>query len=184
MKINNTEYKLKYTFRALMLFEQITNKMFTIETFTDQLIFFYCILVSSNTENTLTYDQFMNALDDNPSLLQDFKKFLITEIYQTLVIQCGISPDYVLDNMQMYEVQPLIQSMHLKYKESWEQSRMISYIMAQVNSTKTLKPTDIIKFAWDEESNSEETNKVMSDGDIKRLRLKAQEYLQKVNTNG
>lgn len=61
---------------------------------------------------------------------------------------------------------------------------MIAYIMAQVNSTKTLKPTDIIKFAWDEESNSEETNKVMSDGDIKRLRLKAQEYLQKVNTNG
>lgn len=79
MKINNTEYKLKYTFRALMLFEQITNKMFIIETFTDQLIFFYCILVSSNTENTLTYDQFMDALDGNPSLLQDFQKFLTEE---------------------------------------------------------------------------------------------------------
>ena len=75
----------------------------------------------------------------------------------------------------MYEVQPLITSMHLKHRDSWEQSRMIAYIIAQVNSRKKLNPTDIIKFAWD---NEEEMNKEtsMSNEDIERLRKKAKEY--------
>ena len=108
------------------------------------------------------------------------KSLTVTEIYQTLVIQCGLSPDYVLDKMQMYEVQPLITSMHLKHRDSWEQSRMIAYIIAQVNSRKKLNPTDIIKFAWD---NEEEMNKEtsMSNEDIERLRKKAKEYSLKIN---
>lgn len=75
----------------------------------------------------------------------------------------------------MYEVQPLITSMHLKYRDSWEQSRMIAYIIAQVNSRKKLNPTDIIKFDWD---NGEEINKEtsISNEDIERLRKKAKEY--------
>ena len=75
----------------------------------------------------------------------------------------------------MYEVQPLITSMHLKHRDSWEQSRMIAYIIAQVNSRKKLTPTDIIKFAWD---NEKEINKEtsMSNEDIERLRKKAKEY--------
>lgn len=75
----------------------------------------------------------------------------------------------------MYEVQPLITSMHLKHRDSWEQSRMIAYIIAQVNSRKKLNPTDIIKFAWD---NEKEINKetIMSNEDIERLRKKAKEY--------
>ena len=49
---------------------------------------------------------------------------------------------------------------------------MIAYIIAQVNSRKKLNPTDIIKFAWD---NEEEINKEtsMSNEDIERLRKKA-----------
>jgi hypothetical protein len=35
IKIKNKEYKVKYTFRALMLFEQITSKMFSIDNLTD-----------------------------------------------------------------------------------------------------------------------------------------------------
>ena len=31
---------------------------------------------------------------------------------------------------------------------------MLGYIMAQVNSKKRLKPTDIIKFAWEKEQES------------------------------
>ncbi len=52
---------------------------------------------------------------------------------------------------------------------------MIAYIIAQVNSRKKLNPTDIIKFAWD---NEEEMNKEtsMSNEDIERLRKKAKEY--------
>ena len=38
-----------------------------------------------------------------------------------------------------------------KSRNSWEQCRFISYVLAQINSTKKLKPTDILSFTWDEE---------------------------------
>ena len=60
--------------------------------------------------------------------------------------------------MQPYELEAVIENYHKKHKESWEQARLISYITAQVNSTKKLKPTDIIKFSWDEEHKSEEAD--------------------------
>lgn len=79
MVINKKEYKMKYTFRALMLFEQITNKMFTIESLSDELIFFYCILLASNPDNTMTFDEFMDYIDEDPTLLTQFQQFLTDE---------------------------------------------------------------------------------------------------------
>ena len=38
--INNKVYRLKYTIRALFIFEQITNKQFAIKNITDTYIFF------------------------------------------------------------------------------------------------------------------------------------------------
>ena len=94
-------------------------------------------------------------------------------------MQCGISPKYVLDEMQMYEINALMDNKHLAVKDSWEQSRMIAYIIAQVNSKKKLNPDDIIKFSWDEDTTSGDTN--ISDEDIKRLRQKADNYLKMIN---
>ena len=44
----------------------------------------------------------------------------------------------------MYELEPLISNIHKKNKESWEQARLVSYMIAQCNSSKKLKPSDII----------------------------------------
>lgn len=83
-----------------------------------------------------------------------------------------MSPEYVLDRMQMYEIKPLIESSYLRNKDNWEQARMIAYIMAQSNSTNKIEPTDIIKFSWDK---TEEPT-VVSDVDVERLTRKAEEY--------
>ena len=50
--------------------------------------------------------------------------------------------------MQMYELEPLISNLHRKDRNSWEQARMVAYVIAQCNSTKKLKHTDIMKFTW------------------------------------
>ena len=50
----------------------------------------------------------------------------------------------------MYEVKAVLENLQHKNKTGWEQARMISYIIAQTNSTKQLSPTDIMKFDWDE----------------------------------
>lgn len=105
----------------------------------------------------------------------------IGDIYATLVLVGGLSPDYVLDKMEFYEVNCLLKNIYLKDKESWERARFITYITAQCNSTKTLKPTDIMKFQWDEDYVPEEHHKSISDNDIARLRQMAKSMEENFN---
>lgn len=65
--INNKEYKVKYTIRALFAFEQITGKPFELKTVLDNYLFLYCILLANN-EEICTWDEFLTALDDDPNI--------------------------------------------------------------------------------------------------------------------
>ena len=56
IEINGKEYNLKYTVRALFLWEQITKKSFKIETLLDNYVFFYCLILANNKDNTLEWD--------------------------------------------------------------------------------------------------------------------------------
>ena len=66
--INNTEYKVKYTIRALFIFEQITGKAFEIRTLLDNYIFFYSMILANNPDNILDWNVFIDALDSDPSI--------------------------------------------------------------------------------------------------------------------
>lgn len=102
----------------------------------------------------------------------------IDEIYSLVVVECGIDPDYFLDRMKWYEVEACIKGLENKNKASWEQCRFISYIIAQVNSTKKLKPTDILSFNWDKVEDSDK-NTAISNEDIDRLKNKAKQFMEK-----
>jgi hypothetical protein len=78
--------------------------------------------------------------------------------------------------MQMYELSPLLKNIFKKNKESWEQTRMIAYVMAQTNSSKQLKPTDILKFNWDNIDSDKDTS--ISKDEITRLKEKSIYYLK------
>ena len=79
--------------------------------------------------------------------------------------------------MQMYEIVPYIQNLHLRTKENWEQARLNAYITAQVNSSKKLKITDIMEFPW-EKTEAKKTGKTdISNEDIERLKNKAKKWI-------
>lgn len=63
---------------------------------------------------------------------------------------------------------------YLAYKDGWEQTRLVAYMIAQTNSAKRLKLTDILKFHWDDE----EAVTSISNEDVARLRDKAKQYEQ------
>lgn len=196
MTIKGQNYKLKYTLRALFIYEQITGKAFELKTITDEYLFFYCVLMANNPDSSLTFEELIEAIDEDMGIMVEFQNFLkkelekqqlfITnntdakkkvlttkEIYSALVIEGGLEPEYVLDKMQMYELEPLISNLHKKDRNSWEQARMIAYVIAQCNSTKKLKPTDIMQFTWDNDTTGETS---ISNEDIKRLKEKAKQY--------
>ena len=81
--------------------------------------------------------------------------------------------DYFLDIMKPYELSIICDSLHLRTKDNWEQARLIAYVMAQVNSQKHLKPTDIIKFAWEKADKS--NTQPMTIEDFERLKAAALE---------
>ena len=84
--------------------------------------------------------------------------------------------------MEWYEIEACLDGMEDKYKISWEQTRMICYMVAQVNSSKKLKPSDIMSFRWDEETTSAST--AISNDDIARLKEKANKTINKLNNGG
>lgn len=74
--------------------------------------------------------------------------------------------------MQWYEVEACLKGLENKNKAGWEQTRFISYVTAQVNSTKKLKPTDILTFTWDKEET------IITNEDVQRLKDKASQTLK------
>lgn len=199
IQIKGTAYNIRYTIRAMFVFEQITGKIFRLENLTDYYLFYYSLLVANNPDLQMTFEDFINECDDEPALviqLQDFlskemekqsafisdtvdsKKVTISELYALIVLEAGIAPDYFLDSMQMYEVKAVLENLQYKNKTSWEQARMISYIIAQTNSTKQLSPTDIMKFDWDE---AKEKDTSISKDDIARLQAKANQFINTQN---
>ena len=86
---------------------------------------------------------------------------------------CSI--EYFLDNMKYYELDPLIHSVGISVKTSWEQARIISYIIAQVNSAKQLKPDSILSFPWDEISDKEKAITEMTKEQRDKILMEAKE---------
>ena len=74
-----------------------------------------------------------------------------------------------MDNLQSWEVYELYDGLKYADAASWEQTRWLMYVVAQVNSKKPLKVQDILKFPWDQNS----VKTTITDSEIKKLSKKA-----------
>ena len=79
-----------------------------------------------------------------------------------------------MSDLQDFEVELLYENLKYADRPSWEQNRLLAFILAQVNSKKRLEMTDIMSFPWEE--NYEEKNIEMSNEDRDRLREKAKAF--------
>jgi|WetSurMetagenome_2_1015567.scaffolds.fasta_scaffold257384_3 hypothetical protein len=82
IQIQEENYSIKYTLRALFIYEKITGKTFKMETSLDQYIFFYCLALANNPDKPLTFETFINACDNSPKIVADFQKLLMDELQQ------------------------------------------------------------------------------------------------------
>lgn len=80
-----------------------------------------------------------------------------------------------MDKMKDYEVYLLLDNIQYSEKNDWERSRFESYVVAQVNSKKKIKPTDLVKFSWD---NNDKPSTEISTQDIERLKKKSEEIIK------
>lgn len=92
----------------------------------------------------------------------------------------GLPPEYVLDKIEWYEINALMQYQYYSLKDNWEQARLIAFMIAQTNSKRKLKLQDIVPFAWDDDEENED-NKPITKSEIERLKARAQDYLYSKN---
>lgn len=76
IKIKGKKYNFKYTIRALFVFESITGKAFEIKNLFDNYVFLYSILIANNPDKTMLFDEFIEALDEDPKIYQQLNDIL------------------------------------------------------------------------------------------------------------
>lgn len=54
-----------------------------------------------------------------------------------------------MEDMKYYELKPIIAKLNVSVKNDWEIARQICYSVTQSQSTKKIKPSDIMQFPWD-----------------------------------
>ena len=119
------------------------------------------------------------------------KKLSVSELYAILTQQLHFPPDYVLDKMEWYEINAAMKYNYYSSKSGWEQARLVAYMIAQVNSRRTLQMEDIVKFPWENEDD-EQTKTSITKEEIEHLQREAEKYLKtqnktvekRVNING
>ena len=74
--INGKEYKIKYGIRAMLISEQITQKPFSLDNMNEQLVFLYSCLLAADNELTMSYEEFLDAVDDDLSIIIRFGQYL------------------------------------------------------------------------------------------------------------
>ena len=76
IQINNKEVELKNTIRSLIIYENITNQtFFAPSTLEDVITYFYCVVVASSKDYSLKFDDFVDWIDENPNVLNEFTKW-------------------------------------------------------------------------------------------------------------
>ena len=81
IEINGKNYKLKYTIRSLFIWEQITGKSFKIENMLDNYLFFYSMIFANNRDDIFSWDDYLNAMDEDPMLFKKMSDIIQEEIF-------------------------------------------------------------------------------------------------------
>lgn len=82
IKINETEYVVKKSYRSLLLFEETTGRGVDQikENVSDLMTLFWCILKANNKDTfKFTFDEFIDLLDEYPDTVEVFNNYLLDE---------------------------------------------------------------------------------------------------------
>ena len=77
--IDGKEYTARYSMRALFLYERMTgNNGFEVKGTEDTFRFLYCMILAGTPNCDLSWDEFIDACDENMTIAEEITK-LITE---------------------------------------------------------------------------------------------------------
>ena len=76
IQIKDKEIELKNTFRSMIIYEKVANKTFNPQGITEILLYFYSVIMASDKDCELEFEDFLDMVDNNPQLITDFSNWL------------------------------------------------------------------------------------------------------------
>lgn len=78
--INGTEYVLKNILRNFFVYEEIKGEPFSFGKLVDEYLLFYCTLLANNETFTMSFADFIDVCDADPTLFVEYKEFVVSEL--------------------------------------------------------------------------------------------------------
>lgn len=95
--------------------------------------------------------QFKNKeIEDNP---QEHNPTSITDLANYLIVEGGISPEYVMNELELHRIKGLVEAVGQRKKEKMEENRLWTWlsVLPHTDSKKVPTPADFYAFPWEVE---------------------------------
>lgn len=186
------DFKLKINMKTILLYEEMSGKSFYEVGGEDIMLLIYCALVVNNDlsitknhfdiimKNEKIARELMAKCQSELDFIQQFiktdnkvkqeteeveKDNKVSNVVNMILLQNNLDINYVMYEMRLWELAPLIKSIEEKTKADMVEKRFWAYlnICPHIDSKKIKGPEDILPFPWEKDNKKEAALKFMDD---------------------
>lgn len=186
------DFKLKINMKTILLYEEMSEKSFYEVGGEDIMLLIYCALVVNNDlsitknhfdiimKNEKIARELMAKCQSELDFIQQFiktdnkvkqeteeveKDNKVSNVVNMILLQNNLDMNYVMYEMRLWELAPLIKSIEEKTKADMVEKRFWAYlnICPHIDSKKIKGPEDILPFPWEKDNKKEAALKFMDD---------------------
>ena len=97
------------------------------------------------------FDKIEKEDDEKEQAVEPEKPMTMTDVVASLIVQHHLEPHYVMNEMQMFEIQPYLQCAENIKKAELVEKRMWAYlqIAPHIDTKKCKSPEKLLPFAWE-----------------------------------
>ena len=81
--IKDKKITLKYSLRAMMMYENVSGSTLNPKGLTDVITFFFCGVLASSKDYSLKFKDFIDWVDENPESVKEFGEWLQASLSNT-----------------------------------------------------------------------------------------------------
>lgn len=178
------DFKLKINMKTILLYEEMSDKSFYEVGGEDIMLLIYCALVVNNDlsitknhfdiimKNEKIARELMTKCQSELDFIQQFiktdnkvkqeteeveKDNKVSNVVNMILLQNNLDMNYVMYEMRLWELTPLIKAIEEKTKADMVEKRFWAYlnICPHIDSKKIKGPEDILPFPWEKDNKKE-----------------------------
>lgn len=178
------DFKLKINMKTILLYEEMSGKSFYEVGGEDIMLLIYCALVVNNDlsitkshfdtimKNEKIARELMAKSQSELDFIQQFiktdnkvtqeteeveKDNKVSNVVNMILLQNNLDMNYVMYEMRLWELAPLIKAIEEKTKADMVEKRFWAYlnICPHIDSKKIKGPEDILPFPWEKDNKKE-----------------------------